>query len=95
MLAVVATLEVKEGMESEFESVMKELAAKVHANEPGCSLYALHRAKAPRTYVMLERYADPAALASHSQSDHFRGAMGRLMACLAGAPKIETLQGVD
>lgn len=94
MLAVIATLEVKEGMESEFEAVMKELAAKVTANEPGCSLYALYRAKAPRTYVMLERYADKDALAAHSQSDHFRGAMGRLMGCLGGAPKIETLQAV-
>jgi len=94
MVAVIATLEVKEGKEAEFEAVMKDLAAKTLANETGCELYALHRGKGERTYVMLERYVDRAALAAHSSSDHFRGAMPRLMPCLAGAPKIETLEEV-
>ncbi|HVP30216.1 MAG TPA: putative quinol monooxygenase [Myxococcota bacterium] len=94
MLAVIATLEVKEGKESEFESVMKELAAKTLANESGCKLYALHR-KSGRTYVMLERYIDRAALATHSASEHFRSMMPRLMPCLAGAPKIETMEEVS
>lgn len=95
MLAVVATLEAKEGKESELEAVMQELAAQVLANEPGCKLYALHRAKAPRTYVMLERYVDRDALGAHSQSAHFKGAMGRLLPLLAGAPKIEALEEVS
>jgi len=43
MLAIVATLRVKPGMEREFEAVAKELVAKVNANESGCRLYALHR----------------------------------------------------
>jgi len=94
MLAVVATLEAKEGKEAELEAVMRELAGAVQAHEPGCRLYALHRAKAPRTYVMLERYVDPAALAAHSQSAHFRGAMGKLLPLLAGAPRIEMLEEV-
>lgn len=95
MIAVIATLEAKEGKEAELESLMKELAEKVRANEPGCALYALHRAKAPRTYVMLERYADTAALAAHSSSPHFQAAMPRLGGCLAGAPKIERLDEVS
>jgi quinol monooxygenase YgiN len=94
MLAVVATLEVKEGQEAAFEAVMKELAAQTLANEPGCKLYTLHTAKAPRTYVMLERYVDKEALAVHSASAHFRGSMGKLLPLLAGAPKIETLYEV-
>jgi quinol monooxygenase YgiN len=36
MLGVVATLKVKPGMEQQFESVAKELVAKVNASEPGC-----------------------------------------------------------
>lgn len=95
MLSVIATLEAKEGRESELETVMRELGGQVLANEPGCKLYALHRAKAPRTYVMLERYVDREALAAHSQSAHFRGAMGRLLPLLAGAPKIEALEEVS
>ena len=62
MLGVVATIKVKPGMEQQFEAVAKELVAKVNANEPGCRLYALHRAEAPQTYVFMERYADQAAV---------------------------------
>jgi len=93
MLAVIATLEVKAGKESEFEAVMKELAAKTLANEPGCKMYSLHR-KGPTTYVMLERYVDRAALATHSASEHFRSIAPRLTPVLAAAPKIETLEEV-
>jgi quinol monooxygenase YgiN len=92
MVAVIATLEVKEGKEADFEVVMKELQAKTLANESGCKLYALHKGKGERTYVMLERYVDRAAVAAHSQSEHFRGVMPRLMPCLAAAPKIETFE---
>jgi quinol monooxygenase YgiN len=95
MIAVIATLEAKEGKEAELESLMKELAEKVRSSEPGCALYALHRAKTPRTYVMLERYADGAALAAHSSTPHFQAAMPRLAGCLAGAPKIERLDEVS
>jgi quinol monooxygenase YgiN len=94
MLAIVATLVVKEGKEAEFEAVMKELMAQTRANEPGCKLYALHRAKAPRTYVMFERYDGKDSLAAHSQSAHFRGSMGKMLALLDGAPKIEMLDEV-
>ena len=58
MLGIVATIKVKPGAGPQFETVAKELVAKVRANEPGCKLYALHRAEAPDTYVFLERYAD-------------------------------------
>ena len=43
MIAVVATIQVKEGSEAEFEAVMKELAEKVRASEPGTLLYQLCR----------------------------------------------------
>ena len=65
MLGVVATIKVKPGMEQQFEAVAKELVAKVTANEPGCRLYALHRAEAPLTYVFMERYTDQAAVEAH------------------------------
>ena len=41
MLAVIAKLNVKEGCEDQFESVMLDLAAKVNENEPGNHLYKL------------------------------------------------------
>ncbi len=78
MLGIVATIKVKPGMEQQFEAVAKELVAKVNASEPGCRLYALHRAEAPLTYVFMERYADKAAVEAHRGSDYFK-ALGRKM----------------
>jgi quinol monooxygenase YgiN len=78
MLGVVATIKVKPGMEQQFEAVAKELVAKVNANEPGCRLYALHRAEAPQTYVVMERYTDQAAVEAHRATDYFK-ALGRKM----------------
>ena len=78
MLGVVATLKVKPGMETQFEAVARELVAKVNAHEPGCTLYALHRAEAPGTYVFMERYVDQAAVDAHRATEHFR-TLGRKM----------------
>lgn len=78
MLGTVATIKVKPGMEKEFEAVAKELVAKVNANEPGCTLYALHTAEAPHTYVFMERYVDQAAVEAHRATEHFR-TLGRKM----------------
>jgi quinol monooxygenase YgiN len=78
MLGIVATIKVKPGMEKEFEAVARELVAKVNANEPGCTLYALHRAETPGTYVLMERYRDQAAVDAHRATDYFK-ALGRKM----------------
>jgi quinol monooxygenase YgiN len=78
MIGVVATIKVKPGMEKEFETVAKELVAKVRAHEPDCSLYALHHAETPHTYVFTERYADQAAVEAHRGTEHFK-TLGRKM----------------
>jgi quinol monooxygenase YgiN len=95
MLGVVATLKVKPGMEKEFEAVAKELVAKVNANEPGCTLYALHRGEAPHTYVFMERYVDQAAVDAHRATEHFR-ALGRKMGeYMEGRPEVLRLREVE
>ena len=95
MLGVVATLKVKPGMEAEFETVAKELVAKVNANEPGCTLYALHRADTPGTYVFMERYTDQAAVEAHRATDYFK-ALGRKMGeYMEGRPEVLRLKEVD
>jgi len=91
MIAVVARLGVQAGKEAEFEQVMSDLAAQVRENEPGCALYALCKGQEAGAYVVLERYADQAALTAHSKSAYFREAFGKLGAYLAGAPQIEIL----
>lgn len=78
MLGIVATLKVKPGMEQEFETVARQMVEKVRANEPGCTLYALHRAEAAGTYVFMERYVDDAAFEAHRKTEHMR-TLGRKM----------------
>jgi quinol monooxygenase YgiN len=95
MLGIVATIKVKPGMEQQFEAVAKELVAKVNANEPGCRLYALHRAETPQTYVFMERYADQAAVEAHRATDYFK-ALGRKMGeFMAGRAEVLRLKEVD
>jgi len=95
MVAVVAELRAKEGQEAELERVMKDLAEKTRANEPGCELYQLARHKQDaRRYVVMERYADDAAFEAHSQSAHFKAAVPALLGCLDGAPKIDVFDDV-
>ena len=94
MLGIVATIKVKAGMEQQFEAVAKELVAKVNAGEPGCRLYALHRAETPLTYVFMERYADQAAVEAHRGTDYFK-ALGRKMGeYMEGRPEVMRLTEV-
>ena len=93
MIAVIATLRVREGKQQEFESAMKELQSQVQANESDCQLYQLTK-KDDTTYKMLENYSDRAALDRHGKTEYFRAAGGKLAGCLAGAPDIEVLEVV-
>lgn len=95
MLGVVATVRVKPGMEKDFEAVARELVARVTAAEPGCKLYALHRAETPATYVFMERYVDQAAVEAHRASEHFR-TLGRKMGeYMDGRPEVLRLREVE
>ena len=95
MLALVATIKVKPGTGAQFEAVAKELVAQVRANEPGCKLYALHRAEAADTYVFLERYVDQAAVEAHRQTDYFKSIGRRMGEFMAGRPELTRLTEVD
>ena len=87
MIAVLARLNVAAGKESEFESVMLELASNVREKEAGNHLYTL--VKDDDGYAVMELYDDDAALAAHQQSDHFRAAGPKFAGLMAGAPSIQ------
>ena len=72
MIGVIAKLTIKPGTNADFEATMKALQAKVHADEPGNKLYALHKTGDVNVYVMLERYQDQAALEAHRAAPHFK-----------------------
>ena len=95
MLGIVATLKVKAGMEQEFETLAKELVEKVRTQEPGCTLYVLHRAESAGTYVFMERYVDQAAVEAHRATEHFK-TLGRKMGeFMDGRPEILRLKEVE
>ena len=87
MLAVIAKLNVKEGGEDQFESVMLDLAAKVNENEPGNHLYKLCK-DSEGNYVVMEIYEDEAALEAHGKSDHFRESGAGFKGIMAGPPEL-------
>jgi len=95
MLGVVATIKVKPGAGAQFEAAAKELVSKVRANEPGCKLYALHRAESPDTYVFLERYVDDAAVEAHRQTDYFKSIGRKMGEFMAGRPELLRLIEVE
>lgn len=90
MIGVVAKLTVAGGKEDEFETVAKDLMAKVKANEPGALTYQLYKSRSePNTYIMMEQYASAEALKAHGETEYFKAAGPKLGPCLAGAPDIQ------
>jgi len=92
MIGVTAKIPVQDGKQAEFENVFKDLTEKVLANEPGCKMYQLCKAKGSDTdYVVMEVYESEDALAAHGKTEHFRAAQPALGGCVAGAPDISIL----
>ena len=73
---------------------MKKLQAEVHAKEPGCKLYALHKTDDPNVYVMLERYVDQAAVETHRGMAHFKELGRKLGDYLAGRPDVKRMEEI-
>lgn len=88
MIALIATLPVREGKEEEFEQIMGEVVAAVRANEPGNRLYTLTRDEEGE-YHVLEIYDDEAALAAHRE--HLQAAGSKLGDVLGGRPTLKRL----
>ncbi len=96
MIGVVAKLKIAAGKEGEFETLAKDLMAKVKANEPGCLTYQLYKSrKEADTYVFLEQYASKEALEAHGKSDYFKAAGPKLGAVLGGAPDVQYFDIVE
>jgi len=94
-IGVVATLKVAEGKNADFEAVFRDLAAQVKANEAGNQLYRVFKSKADaQTYVVMEVYADQAALEAHGKSDHFKAAGPKIAPTLGGRPDIQYFDAI-
>lgn len=94
-IGVIAKLTIQPGKNDAFETEFKQLAEIVNSTEDGCLLYVLHQSRIDaQTYVVLEQYADEAALKAHSQTSHYKHFGKQASEFLAAAPHIELLDTV-
>ena len=91
MLAAIATLHAKKGLESQFLAVAQELATIVNANETGCLSYEIFQGENPQTFIFIERYENEAATEAHRNSDHFKTIGARMGPFMAGRPDVQRL----
>ena len=69
MIGGVKHVVVNDGQEETFLKLFRTLKSEMTRHEPGNVYYDLYRSrKAPRTYVVTERYRDEAAFQSHQTS---------------------------
>ena len=97
MIGAIARLKVQDGKGAEFEAAFKTLAAKVHSDEPGNRVYQLCKSRTDANeYVVMEIYADQAAVDAHRASPHFQAAVPTLGPLLQPGPmNLEMLDTVD
>ena len=94
-VGVLATIKIQAGKNAEFEAVAREMMAAVRANEPGNKLYQFCKSKADETtYVVMEIYADQAALEAHGKSDHFRSIGPKMGPYMGGRPEVAYFDAV-
>jgi quinol monooxygenase YgiN len=77
-VVVVATIYPVPEHRDEVIKALETVIARVHQQDAGCELYALHQGR--DRLVMVEKWASPDALASHGRG----GAVAELNALLAG-----------
>jgi quinol monooxygenase YgiN len=92
MIAVVAKIPIKEGMINDAVAIFKELISKM-GNDEGTQMYSIcvDNKNAPNTLVVVERYADEAALKLHGSTDHFKACSQKLGGVVAGRPEISRM----
>ena len=93
---ITATLSVKPDCIAEFELAFLQYQQTVRSQEPGNILFALHRNPAVTgSYLVMEQYADQAALDAHRNSEHYKAIPATFGAYMAGHPDIQVLETVE
>ncbi|MBL7500902.1 antibiotic biosynthesis monooxygenase [Frankia sp. CNm7] len=88
MMIMVATVFPKPSHVDDVRRVMLDAAPRVQ-HEPGCRLGAVH--EAPGKFVLIEEWADEAALAAHAGSLAVTELLGRLDGLVDGEVGIDVL----
>ncbi|HEX3787373.1 MAG TPA: antibiotic biosynthesis monooxygenase [Pseudonocardiaceae bacterium] len=88
-VVVVATIHPLPEHRAEVIAVFAETIARVHAEDAGCELYALHEGE--DRLVMVEKWASAEDLAAHSKGSALAEMNGRLAGKVAGRPDVQVL----
>lgn len=87
-VVVVATFKVKLGHESEGEAELRRVIEQTHGHEPGCVLYALHRAvDDPTRFVVVEKWDSHEDLDAHFKQPYM-GEIATARDLLAEPPSV-------
>lgn len=79
MISIVAKFIVNEGEVDNFLSLTEGLV-EASNKEKGCIEYILHKdVKEPRTYSMIEKWQDQAAIDFHNSTPHFTSAVPKIV----------------
>jgi quinol monooxygenase YgiN len=89
-VVVVATLRPLPDRRAEVIAVLDDVIARVHAEDEGCQLYALH--EGPDRLVMIEKWSSPEALAAHGGGAAIAELGKRLNGLVDGGSDIQVLQ---
>jgi quinol monooxygenase YgiN len=89
-VVVVATLRPLPDRRAEVIAVLEDVIARVHAEDEGCLLYALH--ESPDGLVMVEKWSSAEALAAHGRGAAIAELGKRLNGLVEGASDIQVLQ---
>lgn len=89
-VVVVATLRPLPDHRAEVIAVLEAVIARVHAEDEGCLLYALH--EGPDRLVMVEQWSTAEALARHGRGGAIAELGKRLNGLVEGATEVQVLQ---
>jgi quinol monooxygenase YgiN len=89
----VATFQVREGSEADFEAAITALAETVNRVEEGVVLYAPFKG-ADNVYYMMERYESEAARQAHGSSEEVRAHFPGLGPLLTGPADVRPVSAV-
>lgn len=95
MVVFIATLNVAEGSEADFERLQTELSEIAHKEEPGLLVYdVIRHAEKPRTYVVYARFKNQAAFELHQGADFHQRLVPPILDCVEGEMDLQFFEFV-
>ncbi len=89
-VVVVATIRPLPDRRAEVIAALEAVIARVHAEDEGCLLYALHEGR--DRLIMVEKWSTGEALAAHGSGGAIAELGKRLDGLVEGAPDVQVLQ---